>query len=677
MIVRCLVCIPTYNNSGSILAVVKEALTLSHLSILVIDDGSDTPVLDLLKQDKDLLPHLDSLHLSVYRFDENQGKGAAIQQAFKLALALNYTHIITMDGDAQHKSSDLPVLLDTILTSPWSMIIGKRKLDGAHVPGSSKFGRAFSNFWVKYQTDQTIEDSQSGFRAYPLFYVQHLKFYTKKYDFEIEVLIRLLWNKVEVREVEIDVYYPPPEERVSHFDKFRDNVKISLLNTVLVILSLLKSNISRGKIIASISLGVFIGVMPIYGFQVFAAVCVSFLLRLNFPLMFLAGNISIPPLIPIWTFIALKIGSKIIDTPIVFSLDEHIVANAKDFFATLFVGSVVLGLILAILAGLLAFLITKKRAGKKAWSGKNRGGSFGNYFMKKMTTYFGPKTAYFFLYFICPYFYLFAPKAVISHNQFFKILYPDAGFFRRQLLVIKTFFKLGQVLIDNIYTTNKNYSHFTLNRNGRQHLQGPLEKKRGLILIGAHVGGWIFAAKTFDIATSESFTIPSINVVEFNTGTGHKSQDKIENAKLKFIQNTESDAIFKINHAILQNEIISFMGDRVTNHNIELVPFFGKLAAIDSTPFKIALAKKSPIAFNLSFKGKDQSYDLFITDPLMSENFLVKGKQVALIELASKYTETLEHFLKIYPTQWFNFFPFWSVLPPEEFLSNSKKSTHY
>jgi predicted LPLAT superfamily acyltransferase len=119
------------------------------------------------------------------------------------------------------------------------------------------------------------------------------------------------------------------------------------------------------------------------------------------------------------------------------------------------------------------------------------------------------------------------------------------------------------------------------------------------------------------------------------------------------------------------------MGDRVNNHNFELITFFGKLAAIDTTAFKIALAKKSPISFSFGFKGSDQSYDLFITPPLLPHNFSSKGKQEALIDLTKQYTEALESFLKKYPTQWFNFFPFWSALPPEEFLINLKKSTHY
>jgi predicted LPLAT superfamily acyltransferase/uncharacterized protein (DUF2062 family) len=675
MIVRCLVCIPTFNNSGSIVTVVNEALKECTMNVLIIDDGSSTPVIDLIKLDSTLMSHLGS-RLNIHRFNQNLGKGAAIQKAFKLALAQGYTHVITMDGDAQHKASDLPGMLEAILTHSWSMIIGKRILDGVHVPKSSKFGRAFSNFWVKYQTDETIEDSQSGFRAYPLFFVQHLKFYTKKYDFEIEVLIRLLWKKVNVIEVPIDVHYPPPEERVSHFDKFRDNVKISVLNTVLVILSLLKSNVSRTKIIISISLGVFIGVQPVYGFHILLAAFFSFIFRLNFPLMFIAGNVSIPPMIPIWTYISLKIGSVITHTPIDFALTNDIVKVANNFFIVLFAGSLVLGAILAIIFGIVAFFLTAKEKKKKAWSGKSRGGSFGNYFMKMMTTHFGPKTAYFFLYFICPYFYLFAPKAVISHNQYFKILYPGIGFFKRQVLIMKTFFKLGQVLIDNIYSSKNSSKYFTLKRDGRQNLFGALERNKGLVLVGAHVGGWMFAAKIFDTDIQEGLNLPQINAVEFNTGAGHNSQDKIENAKLKFIQHSDQEAIFKINHALSKNEVVIFMGDRVVNHNIELIPFMGKLATIDSTAFKIAVAKKSPVSFTYGFKAEDQVYDLFITETLFTEDYLADGKDAALLKLIGHYTKSLETFLQKYPTQWFNFFPFWSALPSEEALQNSKKSSH-
>ncbi|MBA2405344.1 MAG: DUF2062 domain-containing protein, partial [Bdellovibrionales bacterium] len=339
MIVRPLVCIPTFNNAESILTVIKETLALSNRPVLVMDDGSAVPVLQLVNKDPELKIHLAN-RLSIHRFEQNQGKGAALQKAFQIALSRNFTHLISMDGDGQHKATDLTLIQEEILLYPWALIIGKRKLTGVNVPTSSKFGRNFSNFWVKYQTDTTIEDSQSGFRSYPLFFVQNFKFFTKQYDFEIEVLIRLMWKKVEVREVEIDVYYPPAEERVSHFDKLWDNVKISLLNTVLVILSLLRSNISRKRIIASVALGVFIGVIPIYGFQMYLAALVAFVFRLNFPLMFLAGQISLPPMIPLWTLISLQIGSKLINTSLYISFD-NVMESAQRLIPVWFLGSII------------------------------------------------------------------------------------------------------------------------------------------------------------------------------------------------------------------------------------------------------------------------------------------------------------------------------------------------
>lgn len=667
MIIRCLVCIPTFNNAESIVGVIRETLEQCQRPVLVLDDGSDIPVLEFIEKDSGLKQLLGN-RLTVHRFEQNQGKGAALQKAFQIALQRNFTHVITMDGDGQHKASDLNVIQNEILLHPWALIIGKRKLTGEHVPSSSKFGRKFSNFWVKYQTDQTVEDSQSGFRSYPLFFVQNFNFFTKKYDFEIEILIRLMWKKVAVREVEIDVYYPPHGERVSHFDKLWDNVKISLLNTVLVILSVLRSNISRKRIIASVALGVFIGVIPIYGFQMYLAALVAFLFRLNFPLMFLAGQISLPPMIPIWTFLSLEIGSKLTNTSLAISLD-NVMESAQRLIPVWFLGSAVLGLILAVIAAVLTFFLTKNQQSKKQWTGKNRGGRFGNWFMMKVTDLLGPKVSYFFLFFICPYFYLFAPKAVLSHNQYFKITQPELGLFRRQMAIIQTFYKLGQVMVDNFYSNSKGPEYYNITRTGNENVLRALKHNKGLILVGAHVGAWMYASKVF--ATDE---IPAVNIVEFHVGQGHNASNKIEDKKIKYINNSEEAPIFKINQALTQNELVIFMADRPVNQNIELIPFFGKLAAIDVAAFKIAMAKKAPLSFSFGFKGKGKDYNLFITQPLLPEDFLANGKHEATIALAMKYTHSLEHYLKTYPTQWFNFFPFWSSLSAQSLSEHSKES---
>lgn len=662
MIIRCLICIPTFNNSEAILSVISGCLKSTTLPILVLDDGSDIEVKKLIElSEDDFIKNEVGKRVQIFRHPENLGKGLAIQSAFKYSLENGYTHLLTIDGDGQHKPEDIQIVLPEIKENPWSLIIGKRKFQGDNVPSSSKFGRKFSNFWVKYQTDFQIEDSQSGFRCYPIFHVQNLSFFTKRYDFEIEVLIRLLWKKVTVKEVEIDVYYPPADERVSHFDKLWDNVKISLLNTALVIVSLLKTHTGGTKGTISVALGVFFAVQPIYGFQAFVLALFSLVFRLNFSIMFLASQISIPPLIPIWTYISLKLGSFVTRTPLSLSLDSVSLEKAQEFLWAWIIGSIILGSILAglvILFSLIKLSFSKRE--KKSWTGKDRGGKFGNYFMETVTCYLGPKFAYNFLLFICPYFYIFAPKAVISHNEYFKTIFPNEGFFKRQTRVLKTFFNLGRVLIDKIYSNKKGIEHFKIEKNGYENLEIAFKKGQGQVHIGAHLGGWMLASKIFP---KEDFIDLKYNVVEYNAGTGQNSRDKISESTLNFISSSNGSPIFEINQALANNEAVIYMGDRIYSDNIELISFYGKLVPLDSTPFKIAIAKKSTLSFSFGLKKSDKIYELYITSPIDCTLKEGERKKDKILSIMHEYTKALEGITKKAPEQWFNFFPFWSTTP--------------
>ncbi len=658
---RPLICIPTYNNSETIEQVVIECLKESLLPILILDDGSQNLVEEILEGSNhpDLKASLKK-RIKIHRFEQNQGKGAAIQKAFKLALEAAHTHLITIDGDGQHKAYDLKNIEAAIEKDPWSLIIGKRKFIGEHVPSSSKFGRKFSNFWVKYQTSTNIEDSQSGFRSYPLFFVQNFNFFTKKYDFEIEVLIRLLWKKVFVQEIEVDVYYPPPEIRVSHFDKLWDNVKISLLNTVLVIVSLLKENTTGLKTTLSLATGVFFAVQPIYGLQVFFLGLAAFIFKLNFSLMFLASQISIPPLIPLWTYLSLKIGFFLTGKPFFIPLEDITLELAKTFLSTWVIGSLVLGLLLGgavILTSLIKGI--KNTSKNKAWTGKDRGGRFGNAFMRKATLLFGPKFAYLFLYFIAPYFYLFAIKGNYAQNIFFKQLYPKTGLLKRQFLVLKTFLSFGKILIDNIYTQSNGVHSFKFLKNGNENLKKALGSGNGLILVGAHIGGWMLASKIFQ-DESDAQTEVRINIVQYNAGVGQSSSDKIKDDELNYINSSDQDSIFKINGALKKNEALVFMADRRMSKNIELIPFLGKLAIFDSSPFRIAVIKKAPICLSLAFKKDSETYDFYISPPIIQEINESLSKDQATFKLMQEYVGFMEERLKKYPHQWFNFFPYWS-----------------
>ncbi len=218
--------IPVYNNPKTIKNVIKDSLLLD-MFVIVVDDGSDIEVSSLLETDT---------NLTILRHEKNQGKGLAILRGAKEARERGFEYLISIDGDGQHYPKEVAHLLPLLKNG--NIVIGNRKFE-ENVPNSSKFGRQFSNFWIWTETGKWLGDTQSGFRGYPLS-ILDLELTHNHYDLEIEVLVKHLWSKKEIKEVEIEVYYPPKGTRVSHFDKVEDNLRLSKIHSKLFFQNILR-----------------------------------------------------------------------------------------------------------------------------------------------------------------------------------------------------------------------------------------------------------------------------------------------------------------------------------------------------------------------------------------------------------------------------------------------------
>ena len=227
------VVIPTYNNGGTIGRVVSGALEQS-MDVIVVNDGSTDATASILAR-------LARDGLTVVTLDRNSGKGTALKAGFRKALEQGFAYAITLDGDGQHYPEDIATMLMANLEHPGALILGSRMLDGAERSKGSSFANKFSNFWLWVQTGRQLEDTQTGYRLYPL---KNLKFLTSRfspltsrYEAELELLVYASWHGVELVTVPVNVYYPPKEERVSHFRPGMDFARISVLNTVLCFLA--------------------------------------------------------------------------------------------------------------------------------------------------------------------------------------------------------------------------------------------------------------------------------------------------------------------------------------------------------------------------------------------------------------------------------------------------------
>lgn len=228
--VNACVIIPTYNNAGTLRRVIDGTLQLTR-HILVVNDGSTdaTPAIlsDYEKQKK----------ITLISYPTNRGKGHALRLGFAEASFKGYQYAITIDSDGQHYPEDIAVFISDIQQHGHALLIGSRNMKHETVPGKSSFGNRFSNFWFWFETGIKLSDTQCGFRLYPLQELKAIRFYTQKFEFEIEVLVKSAWRGVPIRNVPINVLYDPTE-RVSHFRPFWDFARISVLNTWLVMVTL-------------------------------------------------------------------------------------------------------------------------------------------------------------------------------------------------------------------------------------------------------------------------------------------------------------------------------------------------------------------------------------------------------------------------------------------------------
>lgn len=373
---RVCVIIPTFNNAATLSSVIKD-ITEYCQDIIVVNDGSADDTEFILQSFN---------NIQIISYKKNKGKGRALRKAFEYANNKNYTHAVTIDSDGQHFAKDLPVFFSTLEKTQNSIIIGSRNMNQESVPQGSNFGNKFSNFWFKVETGIECSDTQSGFRLYPICLLKNIHFITGKYEFEIEVLVRAAWKGIHIDTIPISVYYASGEDRVSHFRPFRDFFRISVLNTFLVIIAFLyikprnffKSLFQKKKLqhsfeqlfeskqshtvkALSVAFGIFMGIIPIWGFQLLAAIALAILFKLNKALVIIAANISIPPLIPLIIFLSYATGAWWMGAKAGhLVLDKHLsLQSIQNNLVQYIYGSITLAVIAGIVFGLITFVILK------------------------------------------------------------------------------------------------------------------------------------------------------------------------------------------------------------------------------------------------------------------------------------------------------------------------------
>jgi len=373
--------VPVFNNRNTVLGVVTGCRAVLR-NVIVVDDGST---------DVDVTALFAGTDVIVLKHEKNLGKGQAILTASRYVEQHAGKYLITIDADGQHDPRDIEKFMPLMREGGTDLIIGSRDFATENVPVSSRFGRAFANFWLKVETGRIVDDCQSGFRAYPVRYLNRLKFKGSRYDFEAEVLAKAAWAGLSLSTVPISVIYPKREERVSSFRPFLDNLRLTRIHSMLVVrrllplphkklvdnagafdLSLLRhpgkvlklllrENATPEGLAMSAAIGLFLAVLPIVFAHSLVILYVSVRLNLNKVVSLNVQHLAMPPFVPALCIEVghyLRYGRWLTDLSFK-TVFEQFSSRLYEWF----LGSLIVGPLMAIVVGGLVYLtaLTIKR----------------------------------------------------------------------------------------------------------------------------------------------------------------------------------------------------------------------------------------------------------------------------------------------------------------------------
>ena len=199
---RPIIIIPAYNPPESFLALLQNVHSIASIPIIIIDDGS-IPIIEV-----------ENVNTILLRNKNNSGKGFSLIKGFNEALDRGYSHAITMDADSQHDPNILQSFIE--INDNISIVLGNRQFN-TDMPFHRRISNKLTSSVISYICHEQILDSQCGYRRYKLDNVCSEVYMENGYQFESEVLIKLLRKNCTLYHIEIPTIYTQGKSSINNF----------------------------------------------------------------------------------------------------------------------------------------------------------------------------------------------------------------------------------------------------------------------------------------------------------------------------------------------------------------------------------------------------------------------------------------------------------------------------
>lgn len=293
----------------------------------------------------------------------------------------------------------------------------------------------------------------------------------------------------------------------------------------------------------------------------------------------------------------------------------------------------------------------------RQWKGKTGGGRFGQKSLFIMLRWINVTFLYPFLFFVIPFYMLFAKKGRVAVMDYFKQSYQMStwdAFWK----TFKNHFVFGQIVLDKFAFISGNKKNFSVEVEGQAYFDTLSAKKNGFVITSAHIGnfeagGFIFQQKN-----------KKINALIYD-GEAKKLQERrtkaLQKANINPISvNEDMSHLFTIKQGLEKGELLLMPCDRTFGSTRKIkCTFLGRDAYFPLAPFRLATQLNVPMIALFMMKDNYKKYHAYIFPVTHDSEETNPAKKAT--QLAQSFAANCEKIVRKYPHQWFNFYDFWKL----------------
>ena len=259
------------------------------------------------------------------------------------------------------------------------------------------------------------------------------------------------------------------------------------------------------------------------------------------------------------------------------------------------------------------------------------------------------------LYPICLYFLLFSVKGLVASRQYLGRVLDRPP---RLADLFRHYYSFATVALDRMFLLRNRFAQFDVRVHGRNILEEATARGEPCLLLGAHFGSF----EALHVFGEEQ----RMNVTMLMFEHGSRNMNALARAinpdlDKAVIGMGSPDSMIKVQERLERGDWVGMLGDRrLYDSGSVRVPFLGEAATLPTAPFRIASLIGRPVVLMVALYGGGNRYDLHF-ERLVEMPKLDRSKRDEMIrECAARYAQRLEHYCRLAPYNWFNFYDFWA-----------------